>query len=186
MNVVLLSLPDSAFVQGTVTDEDGQFSLVADKSGGVLRVSSVGYVTQYLSVTAASGLAVQLKEDAQMLGEVVVAGHRPKTKLTGEGLQVNVEGSVLAHVGSAEDVLAKTPGIIKNAGGGLEVIGKGSPLVYINGRRVTDMSELERLQSNEIKASRSSPTLAPSTMPPCAASSASAPSAVRATASDSI
>ncbi len=151
VNVVLLSLPDSAFVQGTVTDEDGQFSLVADKSGGVLRVSSVGYVTQYLSVTAVSGFAVQLKEDAQMLGEVVVAGHLPKTKLTGEGLQMNVEGSVLANVGSAEDVLAKTPGIIKN-GGGLEVIGKGSPLVYINGRRVTDMSELERLQSNEIQS----------------------------------
>ena len=66
VNVVLLSLPDSAFVQGTVTDEDGLFSLVADKSGGVLRVSSVGYVTQYLSVTAVSGFAVQLKEDAQI------------------------------------------------------------------------------------------------------------------------
>ena len=89
-------------------------------------------MTQYLSVTAVSGFAVQLKEDAQMLGEVVVAGHLPKTKLTGEGLQMNVEGSVLANVGSAEDVLAKTPGIIKNTNG-LEVIGKGSPLVYING-----------------------------------------------------
>ena len=151
VNVVLLSLPDSAFVQGTVTDENGLFSLAADKSGGVLRVSSVGYVTQYLSVTAVSGLAVQLQEDARLLGEVVVAGHLPKTKLTGEGLQMNVEGSVLANVGSAEDVLAKTPGIIKNTNG-LEVIGKGSPLVYINGRRVTDMSELERLQSNEIQS----------------------------------
>ena len=75
----------------------------------------------------------------------------PKTKLTGEGLQTNVKGSVLENVGTADDVLAKTPGLIKGPNG-LEVMGKGSPLVYINGRKITDTSELSRLQSNEIQS----------------------------------
>ncbi|MBP3258355.1 MAG: outer membrane beta-barrel protein, partial [Bacteroidales bacterium] len=53
--------------------------------------------------------------------------------------------------GTANDVLSKTPGLIKGQNG-LEVIGKGSPMVYINGRRVSDVSELDRLQSNEIQS----------------------------------
>ena len=44
-NVVLLSLPDSAFVTGTVSDEQGVFSLPAHEAGGLLRISSIGYTT---------------------------------------------------------------------------------------------------------------------------------------------
>ena len=47
VNVVLLSLPDSAFVQGAVTDEQGVFNIVTDKTEGLLKVSSVGYETIY-------------------------------------------------------------------------------------------------------------------------------------------
>ena len=42
VNVVLLSLPDSTFVQGTVTDEQGSFHLPTDKKDGLLKVSCVG------------------------------------------------------------------------------------------------------------------------------------------------
>ncbi len=149
VNVVLLSLPDSAFVQGAVTDTEGKFKIVSNRNEGLLQVSFVGYQTQY--VKAANGLTIVLEEDAQMLGEVVVKAQLPKTKLTGEGLQTNVKGSVLEHAGTADDVLAKTPGLIKGPNG-LEVMGKGSPLVYINGRKITDASELSRLQSNEIQS----------------------------------
>ena len=149
VNVVLLSMPDSAFVQGAVTDMEGVFKIVTNRNEGLLQVSFVGYQTQY--VKAANGLAIVLEEDAQMLGEVVVKAQLPKTKLTGEGLQTNVKGSVLEHAGTADDVLAKTPGLIKGPNG-LEVMGKGSPLVYINGRKITDASELSRLQSNEIQS----------------------------------
>lgn len=149
VNVVLLSLPDSAFEQGAVTDTEGKFKIVSNRNEGLLQVSFVGYQTQY--VKAANGLTIVLEEDAQMLGEVVVKAQLPKTKLTGEGLQTNVKGSVLEHAGTADDVLAKTPGLIKGPNG-LEVMGKGSPLVYINGRKITDASELSRLQSNEIQS----------------------------------
>ena len=44
-NVVLLSLPDSTFVTGIVSGEDGTFTLQAEQPNLLLRVSSVGYVT---------------------------------------------------------------------------------------------------------------------------------------------
>ncbi len=149
VNVILLSLPDSTFIQGAVTDEQGVYKMGTPKNEGVLKFSSVGYVT--LHVKTADGLTIRMKEDAQMLGEVEVKGTLPKTKLTAEGLQTSIRGSVLENVGTANDVLARTPGIIKGQNG-IEVIGKGAPLVYINGRKLTDASELTRLQSNEIQS----------------------------------
>ena len=149
VNVVLLALPDSTLVQGAVTDDQGIYKITTTQNDGLLKFSSVGYVTTI--VKAADGLTIQLEEDAQMLGEVVIKGTLPKTKLTGEGLQTNIRGSVLENAGTADDVLAKTPGIIKGQNG-IEVIGKGAPLVYINGRKLTDASELTRLQSNEIQS----------------------------------
>lgn len=149
VNVVLLSLPDSTFIEGAITDEQGVFKIVTAANGGLLKVSSIGYETLYMR--AADALTIRMKEDTQLLGEVVVKAMRPKTKITGEGLQTSIQGSVLEHVGSANDVLAQTPGVI-NGPNGLEVIGKGSPLVYVNGRRVTDDTELKRLRSEDIQS----------------------------------
>ena len=51
VNVVMLSLPDSAFVQGAMTDDQGVFQIVTAKDGALLKVSCVGYQTQYLKAT---------------------------------------------------------------------------------------------------------------------------------------
>ena len=45
VNVVLLSLPDSAFVQGGMTDEQGIFKIMTDVNDGLFKVTSVGYQT---------------------------------------------------------------------------------------------------------------------------------------------
>ncbi|MBO4565292.1 MAG: outer membrane beta-barrel protein [Bacteroidaceae bacterium] len=164
-NVVLLSLPDSAFVQGAVTDEQGAFLLVCklDREG-FLKVSCVGYETVYTAPIPllwegkgidtgydGSPLVIRMKENTKLLGEVTVKAQLPKTQLTSEGLQTNIKGSVLEHVGTAQDVLAMTPGLMEGKEG-VEVIGRGAPEVYINGHRMTNASELDRLQSNEIQS----------------------------------
>ena len=46
-NVVLLSLPDSAFVSGTISGEDGTFTLEATSENQIVRISSIGYKTAY-------------------------------------------------------------------------------------------------------------------------------------------
>ena len=148
-NVAVLSKADSTVVCGTVTEEDGTFNIISSATDGIMMVAMLGYRTQYL--VPVDGAVITLAEDTSMLQGAVTSAIMPKTKLTGEGMQTNVRGSVLENAGSATDVLAKTPGIIKGQDG-LEVIGKGTPLVYINGHKVSDTSELDRLQSNEIQS----------------------------------
>ena len=142
-NVAVLSKADSTVVCGTVTGEDGSFNIITGETDGIMMVAMMGYKTVFL--TPADGAVITLAADTAMLEGAAVTAVMPKTKLTGEGLQTNVRGSVLENAGTANDVLSKTPGLIKGQNG-LEVIGKGSPLVYINGRKVSDSSELGHRQ----------------------------------------
>ena len=149
VNVALLAASDSTVLGGTTTDIDGTFTIATDKSDGIIMAAMIGYRTQYLKPS--DGITIQLEPEAEFLQSAVATAVMPKTKLTGEGLQTSVRGSVLENAGNALDVLGKTPGIIKGQDG-IEVIGKGSPLVYINGHKVSDSGELERLRSNEIQS----------------------------------
>ena len=147
--VAVLSKTDSSIVCGAMTQEDGTFNIVTKENDGIMMVALIGYKTVYL--TPVDGALITLMDDATLLQSAVTTAIMPKTKLTGEGVQTSVRGSVLENAGTAVDVLGKTPGIIKGQNG-LEVIGKGAPLIYINGHKVSDNSELSRLQSNEIQS----------------------------------
>ena len=150
-NVVLLSLPDSTFVSGTISGEDGSFTLEATSENQIIQISSLGYKTVYKSISPANIGIVQLASDAQMLGEVVVKAYLPVIRVKGDAMVTNVENSVLSKAGSANDVLTKIPGITKKQDA-FEVFGKGTPLIYINGRKLHDLSELEQLNSDDIKS----------------------------------
>ena len=110
-NVAVLSRADSTMICGAVTGEDGTFNIVTTETDGIMMVAMLGYQTQYF--TPKDGMIITLLDDAAMLQAASIQAVMPKTKLTGEGLQTNIHGSVLENVGTAEDVLAKTPGVIK-------------------------------------------------------------------------
>ena len=112
-NVVLLSLPDSAFVNGTISGEDGSFTLEATSENQIVKISSIGYKTVCKPVSPANIGIVQLVSDAQMLGEVVVKANLPVTRMKNDALETNVQGTVLSKAGTAEDVLAHIPGLQK-------------------------------------------------------------------------
>lgn len=149
VTVVLMSLPDSTVTGGTTTDSEGIFTVQTELNSGLLLFSMLGYDDVYTDLAHADQVHMRLSQ--LLLGEAVVKATMPKTKLTGDGMLTSIQGSVLENVGSANDALARVPGLIKSQSG-LEVIGKGAPLVYINGRKVTDALELERLQSSEIQS----------------------------------
>ncbi len=136
VNVVLLSLPDSAFVQGAMTD-------------GLFKVTSVGYQTLYIN--AGNDLTIQMKEDTQLLKEVVVKGQLPKTHAKGDAMRTTVAGTILEKAGTVSDALGKIPSLDAERDGGVKVLGRGDAEVYINGRRVQDMKELSRLRSDQIQ-----------------------------------
>lgn len=79
VNVVELSAADSSFVGGTVSKDDGTFTLENVKSGDILRASLVGYETQCINYTGQTAITVKLLESTATLGEVVIKSHLPKT-----------------------------------------------------------------------------------------------------------
>ena len=149
-NVVLLSLPDSIFLGGVVTDDSGYFCFEKpDSRGKLVRISSIGYETAEFLLTKRELGTLILKTATMMLDEAVVVGRRPTYSLKQGTLTTNVENTLLSSLGTANDVLKRVPGLQINDGN-VTVFGKGTPLIYINGRQVRDLSELEQLNSKEI------------------------------------
>lgn len=149
-NVILLSLPDSSFIQGTVTDDQGKFIMkLVNEVPKVLQVSYIGYdKIEKLCTTGDVGV-LYLTSSAVMLGEAVVTATRPMHILKGSTLTTNVQNTLLSSIGTAKDVLKRIPGL-RVTESSMEVFGKGVPLIYVNGRQVRDLSELEQLNSAEI------------------------------------
>ena len=150
-NVVLVNRADSVFIAGAVTKDDGTFSIETNCNDGLLKVSSVGYITKYIDARQGNVGDIQMHPDTQMLGEVVVKGSRPQYQMGKEGLVTNVENTLLSQLGTASDVLKHVPGIIAKDDQ-YEVFGKGAPLIYINGRKMRNQKELEQLKSTDIKS----------------------------------
>lgn len=94
--------------------------------------------------------AYDMSTDTTLLKEVTVVSQLPKTKLKGNAMVTRIKGSVLEKSGTAKEMLAKVPGL-GSRNDEIEVLGKGTPVFYINGRKVNDRDELKRLRSEEIK-----------------------------------
>ncbi len=151
VNVVLLTERDSSFVQGAVTDEQGHFNILTNKSKGILKLSCIGYETLYLDIKTANGLTIQMKEDTNSIAEVVVKGQLPKTHVKGDAMRTTVAGTILEKAGTVSDALSKIPSLEAKRDEGVKVLGRGDAEVYINGRKVQDVKELSRLQSDQIQ-----------------------------------
>lgn len=150
-NIVALQPGDSAFVQGTVSDESGLFRLeIPGKSTYIIKVSCIGYQTEYRNSNEGIG-TFMLKEDMQILSEVEIKGKMPVFQLKGDRFVTQVAGSLLSKAGSANDVLERIPGV-EGKQGKFTVFGKGTPLIYINGRKIYDMTELEKITSEDIRS----------------------------------
>lgn len=149
-NVVALTLPDSAFVAGTISQDDGTFTLDAQGQAQLLRFTSIGYDTRYAPLQEDMG-AIALQPATQMLGEVVVRGNLPKTQMKGDAMITGVAGTVLEKAGSMQQLLDRIPNVTAYDGN-IEVFGRGTPEIYINGRKMTDQMELERLSADNIKS----------------------------------
>lgn len=148
VNIVLLALPDSVYINGTINDGNGRFSFRESPEGKMVKISSVGYSTVYKGCSNGDLGTIPLFQAAHELAAVEIKASLPRTRIKGHALVTTVQNSVLSKAGSANDVLSKIPGILVKRNSAFEVFGKGTPLIYINGRQVTDMPELEQLNMN--------------------------------------
>ena len=149
-NVYLLHPSDSTVIGGGVSNEAGVFVIPYELSTVLARISYVGYKTTYRLCRKEQAGVIQIKPEAQTINGIVVTGERPKVQLQGNSLVMNVEGTVMERMGTAEDVLSRVPTISKK-GDVFEILGKGVPLIYVNNRKLTDLQELKNIQSDNIK-----------------------------------
>ena len=149
-NVALLSSADSAFINGGVTNQNGDFVIPCRPGRMLIRVTFVGYKTHYQPCTVGEVGNIRLKKDAIVLQNVVVKGEIPQYKMVQGGMAVDVQHSILHDVGSAEDLLSMLP-MVQGRDGKFEVLAKGEPEIYINNKKVRDGIELKQLKSMDIK-----------------------------------
>ena len=150
-NVYLLHPSDSTVIGGGVSNEAGVFVIPYEQSPVLARISYVGYKTVYKLCDQSEVGTIKMQPDNYTLNGVVVQGERPKVVLQGNSLMMNVEGTVMSRLGTAEDVLSRVPTISKK-GDGYEILGKGAPLIYLNNRKLTDLNELRNIQSDNIRS----------------------------------
>ena len=64
-------------------------------------------------------------------------------------MRTTVAGTILEKAGTITDALTKIPSLAESDGG-IKVLGRGEAEIYINGRRLQDVSELGRINSDQI------------------------------------
>ena len=149
-NITLLSPQDSTLLAGGVSNESGLFVIPCDRKPVIARITFVGYKTIYKQSQTTEIGTIRMQPETYTIKGVVVSRERPKVQLKGNSLVMNVEGTVMERLGSAEDVLSRVP-MISKRGESFEILGKGVPLIYLNNRKLTDLQELKNIQSDHIK-----------------------------------
>ena len=149
-NIAVLNPTDSTLLCGGVSNESGVFVIPIDQPSVLARISFVGYRTIYKLCHTTKLGTIRMRPETMTIRGVVVNGERPKVQLQGNSLVMNVEGTVMERMGTAEDVLSRVPTISKK-GEAFEILGKGVPLIYLNNRKLTDLQELRNIQSDNIK-----------------------------------
>lgn len=166
------TLPGAAIIikgttTGTVSDSDGNFTLIDVPSDAVLTVSFVGYATQEIPVNGQTRFDIALALDIQSLEAVVVVGYGTQRKrdLTGSVGSVKPEELAVAPTSNFDQALAGriagvqvsspdgTPGgaaqiVIR---GGNSITGDNSPLYVIDGVPLVDFDPAS-LNTNDIES----------------------------------
>ena len=143
---------NGAMTGSGVTNESGIFVIPIEANRNRVEVSFIGYKKCSRYVTGEDAGTLQMQVEALAIDGAVVKGERPAYKMAKGGFSVDVQHTMLSQVGSAVDVLGQMPRVRVNGSGEITVASKGSPLIYINNRKMNDANELNRLKSEQIKS----------------------------------
>ena len=139
-SVKLLHLPDSAFVQGCLTDLGGNFMLSKVKPGTyTIVVSMVGYLNFNQKVTMDGKdiilKNIHLKENSHLLGEVEVTGTAAQMVVRGDTTEFNATAFKTAQNAVVEDLLKRLPGVEVSTDGKITVNGQAITKIRVNGKK---------------------------------------------------
>ncbi|MBN2730329.1 MAG: outer membrane beta-barrel protein [Bacteroidales bacterium] len=161
-NIALLQLPDSSFITGTTTDEFGKFTLKADSGSYFMRISYLGYGTQYLPLELNGSEkemnigAIGISKSGENLGEVVITAKKPMYAYEGEKKVYNVSEDPSVQGGVATDALQNAPGVYVDMEGNITLRGVSGVEIWINDKPSRIKAEglkefLKQLPANSIE-----------------------------------
>ena len=144
-------LHNEGFVNGGVSNENGDFVIPCKAQQLTLKVSYIGYKTVTRNISVGHIGTITLQPETYMVKGVEIKGEIPQYKSAQGGMTVDVQHSILHDVGTADDLLSMIP-MVEGKDGKFEVLAKGEPEIYINNKKVRDPSELKQLKSVDIKS----------------------------------
>ena len=162
VNVILKSAKDSTFVTGTVTDEEGRFTLTSIKPGNYfLEISLIGYLTkkQPLFVGSLSAFldatSIELEEGIKTLGEVVVTATQEEIAGKMDKKTFSLADNISQTGGSVLQALQNLPGITEQEGK-VQLRGNDKVTVLIDGTQTAltgfgNQSGLDNLPASAIE-----------------------------------
>ena len=150
-NITLLSPIDSTIVGHGVSNENGSFVIPCNSRKVLARITYVGYKTISRIYSNPEMGIIKLQLETMIIKGVVVKGDRPQYKMSPGGVEVAVEHTLLSKMANTFDVLNLLPRVSVN-GQKISVFGKGTPIVYINNKRVNDNNEIVNITPDNIKS----------------------------------
>lgn len=155
--IIGATIQEKGTTNGIVTDFDGNFTLTVAE-GAMLSVAYLGYQTQELAAKG-TDLKIKLKEDTEVLDEVVVIGYGTTSKRKTTAAITSVDSEALSKTpvpDVTQGLAGRAPGlIITQAGGGIgttssiSIRGGGTPLFVIDDV-VSETRDFENLNPEDI------------------------------------
>jgi len=169
-SVIGASVLEKGTTNGTITDFDGKFTLNVTP-GSTLVISFIGFANQEYTISKDNmALSIIMKEDSEMIDEVVVVGYgvQKKENLTGAVAAVNFkEVSNMPVANTANMLQGRLPGVMLTSGGaqaghdnpqirvrGVGTIGgdgKNNPMVLIDGVE-SSVAQISEIPASDIES----------------------------------
>ena len=150
-NITFLSPIDSTIVGHGVSNENGFFVIPCNSRKVLARITYIGYKTVSRIYSNPEMGIIKLQPETMIIKGVVVKGERPQYKMSPGGVEVAVEHTLLSKMANTFDVLNLLPRVSVD-GQKISVFGKGTPIVYINNKRVNDNNEIVNITPDNIKS----------------------------------
>lgn len=156
-NALIISPLDSSIIKGT-SFFNGRFQLNNLNNDTILlKLTSLEFSDTYIS-THYTGISnmdlgdIIVSEANNELEEVIVITKTPLVRERADGsIEVKVENTALATSTSAREILSRSPSIVVDEENNIQVFGKGSAVIFINGIRVAN-ERLSTLSPSNIKS----------------------------------
>ncbi|HJC94123.1 MAG TPA: TonB-dependent receptor [Candidatus Phocaeicola excrementigallinarum] len=138
--VQILSVKDSVVVAGNVTDLDGKFSLSARPGNYLLKISYIGYKTDFRNLVLDRNRLrtnvgeIPLEVDAVMLDEAVVVAEAPEVIAKADTLVYNSSAYRVPEGSALEELVKKLPGAEVDESGKITINGKEITKIMIDGK----------------------------------------------------